>query len=274
MVYYGPAYAGKTTSLRYLSLRLETDVKELPTTDDRSVFFEYTQSQKLAVKNLDVKFLFWTLPGQQKYRRTRHLVLAATDAVVFVADSQYEAASSNLEMLHDLEEILSDRGMCLEGRANLALQHIPIVFFYNKRDLTDIMPVQYMDMIFGLQSWQAPRFSGEAATGKNVVQAANVAAALALKKLEAKIYGPENQAVIARRSSNFSSPGKSRTPASMRRVSVMDHYILVFLSFSGWAAFRLFHVLQGQLPPGRWRHYRRARSNGLMQEFFLSRRAK
>src|ERR1700693_1597904 len=61
VVYYGPGFDGKTTSLRYLSLRLETDVKELPTTDDRSVFFEYTQSQKLAVNNLDVKFLFWTL---------------------------------------------------------------------------------------------------------------------------------------------------------------------------------------------------------------------
>jgi signal recognition particle receptor subunit beta len=193
VVYYGPAYAGKTTSLRYLSSRLETDVRELPTTDDRSVFFEYTQSQKFAVNDLDVKFLFWTLPGQQKYRRTRHLVLAATDAVVFVADSRYEAASSNLEMLHDLEEILSDRGMCLEGRVNLALQHIPIVFFYNKRDLTGIMPVQYMDTMFGLQSWQAPRFFGEATTGKNIVQAANVAGALALKKLEEKVYGPENQ---------------------------------------------------------------------------------
>ena len=116
VVYYGPGYAGKTTSLRYLSLRLETDVKELPTTDDRSVFFEYTQSQKLPANNLEVKFLYWTLPGQQKYRRTRHLVLAGTDAVVFVADSQYEAASRNLEMLNDLEELLSDRGMCLEGR--------------------------------------------------------------------------------------------------------------------------------------------------------------
>ena len=150
VVYYGPAYAGKTTSLRYLSLRLETDVKELPTADDRSVFFEYTQSQKLPANNLEVKFLYWTLPGQQKYRRTRHLVLAATDAVVFVADSQYEAASRNLEMLNDLEELLSDRGMCLEGRQNLALQQIPIVFFYNKRDLTDIMPIQYMDTLFGL----------------------------------------------------------------------------------------------------------------------------
>ena len=195
VVYYGPAYAGKTTSLRYLSLRLATEVKELPTTDDRSVFFEYTQSQKLDVNNLKAKFLYWTLPGQQKYRRTRHLVLAATDAVVFVADSQYEAASRNLEMLHDLEEILSERGMCLEGRNNLALQHIPIVFFYNKRDLTDIMPVQYMDAMLGLQSWQTPRFSGEATTGRNVVQAANFAAALALKKLEGRIYGPENQDV-------------------------------------------------------------------------------
>ena len=60
VVYYGPAFAGKTTSLRYLSSRLETDVKELPTTDDRSVFFEYAQSQKLPANNLEVKFLFWT----------------------------------------------------------------------------------------------------------------------------------------------------------------------------------------------------------------------
>ena len=63
VVYYGPAYAGKTTSLRYLSLRLETDVKELPTTDDRSVFFEYAQSQKLPANQLEVKFLYWTLPS-------------------------------------------------------------------------------------------------------------------------------------------------------------------------------------------------------------------
>jgi hypothetical protein len=65
VVYYGPGYAGKTTSLRYLSLRLETDVKELPTTDDRSVFFEYTQSQKLPANNLEVKFLYWTLPANR-----------------------------------------------------------------------------------------------------------------------------------------------------------------------------------------------------------------
>jgi mutual gliding-motility protein MglA len=197
VVYYGPAYAGKTTSLRYLSSRLETEVKELPTTDDRSVFFEYAQSQEFSANNLEIKFLYWTLPGQQKYRRTRHLVLAATDAVVFVADSQFEAASRNLEMLNDLEELLSDRGMCLDGRPNVALQPVPIVFFYNKRDLPDIMPIQYMDALFGLHAWRVPRFMGEATEGRGVVKAANSAAALALKKLEEKIYGPEGQEVAA-----------------------------------------------------------------------------
>jgi signal recognition particle receptor subunit beta len=197
VVYYGPAYAGKTTSLRYLATRLETDVKELPTTDDRSVFFEYTQSKKFQANNLEVKFLYWTLPGQQKYRRTRHLVLAATDAVVFVADSQYEAAAKNLEMLNDLEELLADRGLCLEGRSNMALQPIPIVFFYNKRDLPGIMAIPYMDTLFRLQGWQAPRIAGEATSGKSVIRAADAAAALALKRLEEKIYGPESQQVAA-----------------------------------------------------------------------------
>jgi hypothetical protein len=59
--------------------------------------------------------------------------------------------------------------------------------------LPDIMPVQYMDALFGLPSWQTPRFIGEATAGKNVVRAANAAATLALQRLEEKIYGPENQ---------------------------------------------------------------------------------
>ncbi len=137
------------------------------------------------------------MPGQQKYRRTRHLVLAATDAVVFVADSQYEAAAKNLEMLNDLEELLADRGLCLEGRSNMALHPIPIVFFYNKRDLPGIMAIPYMDTLFRLQGWQAPRIAGEATSGKSVIRAADAAAALALKRLEEKIYGPESQQVAA-----------------------------------------------------------------------------
>jgi hypothetical protein len=54
-----------------------------------------------------------------------------------------------------------------------------------------------MDTLNGLPSWQAPRFTGEATAGKNVVRAANAAGTLALKRLEEKIYGPENQDAVA-----------------------------------------------------------------------------
>ena len=54
-----------------------------------------------------------------------------------------------------------------------------------------------MDALFGFQSWQAPRFTGEATAGRNVVRAANAAATLALRRLEEKIYGPENQDATA-----------------------------------------------------------------------------
>ena len=117
IVYYGPAYAGKTTSLKYLSLRLETDVKELPTADDRSVFFEYAQSQKLTANQLEVKFLYWTLPGQQKYRRTRHLVLAATDAVVFGSRVRVKDLDS-----HAIKALLVSRALLVKIKRDLENQ--------------------------------------------------------------------------------------------------------------------------------------------------------
>jgi GTPase SAR1 family protein len=39
IVYYGPALAGKTTSLQYLAKRLKVEVVEMPTAgEDRTVF--------------------------------------------------------------------------------------------------------------------------------------------------------------------------------------------------------------------------------------------
>ena len=112
---------------------------------------------------------------------------------VFVADSQYEAASSNLEMLHDLEEILSDRGMCLGGRGGSGAATYPYCLFLQQEGLNRY----YARAVHGHDFWTAILASTtvfrRGHDRENVVQAVNVAAALALKKLEAKIYGPENQ---------------------------------------------------------------------------------
>src|SRR5271166_1021736 len=150
IVYYGPAAAGKTTSLLYLAKRLGVEVVDMPLAGDkdRTVFFEFAPlTQKFG--NWSVKFNFWTLPGQLRFSRTRALVLRGAQGIVYVADSQYNAAEENLRMLVDLQDKLEEEGLVLEGLSSTQPKEglMPIVLFYNKRDLgvNQIMPVKYMD---------------------------------------------------------------------------------------------------------------------------------
>ncbi len=60
-------------------------------------------------------------------------MLKGVDGVVFVADSQMVANEANAESLDNLEANLHELG--------LRLADVPIVFQYNKRDLTHIRPL-------------------------------------------------------------------------------------------------------------------------------------
>ena len=186
VVYYGPALAGKTTSLQYIAKRLGVEVTDMPTAGDRTVHFEYAPiMQKLGA--LNVKFNFWTLPGQPRYAKTRSLVLRGADGIVYVADSQYDVAEENLRMLVDLQEKLEEDGQALEGLSNQTDRLVPIILFYNKRDLKEVMPIGYLDTMFNLESWGAPRLAGSALIGENVVRAADTISSLLMRKLATKL---------------------------------------------------------------------------------------
>jgi mutual gliding-motility protein MglA len=186
VVYYGPALAGKTTSLQYIAKRLGVEVTDMPTAGDRTVHFEYAPiMQKLGA--LNVKFNFWTLPGQPRYAKTRSLVLRGADGIVYVADSQYDVAEENLRMLVDLQEKLEEDGQALEGLSNQTDRSVPIILFYNKRDLKEVMPIGYLDTMFNLESWGAPRLAGSALIGENVVRAADTISSLLMRKLATKL---------------------------------------------------------------------------------------
>jgi mutual gliding-motility protein MglA len=186
VVYYGPALAGKTTSLQYIAKRLGVEVTDMPTAGDRTVHFEYAPiMQKLGA--LNVKFNFWTLPGQPRYAKTRSLVLRGADGIVYVADSQYDVAEENLRMLVDLQEKLEEDGQALEGLSNQTDRLVPIILFYNKRDLKEVMPIGYLDTMFNLESWGAPRLAGSALIGENVVRAADTISSLLMRKLATRL---------------------------------------------------------------------------------------
>src|SRR5271167_3558508 len=110
IVYYGPALCGKTTNLTYIHSQVagahKGELVSLATAADRTLFFDFLPLNAVFVKGFKTKFQLYTVPGQVIYNATRQLVLRSVDGIVFVADSQYDKMSENVESFTNLEENL------------------------------------------------------------------------------------------------------------------------------------------------------------------------
>jgi small GTP-binding protein len=141
VVYYGPGLCGKTTNLQSLHAEMSPDKKSkllsLSTESDRTLFFDFMPIALGKVKDFDIKFQLYTVPGQVRYNATRKLVLKGADAVVFVADSQEAMREQNIESLENMKENLIAN--------NLKPDDIPLVLQYNKRDLNNILSVKELN---------------------------------------------------------------------------------------------------------------------------------
>ncbi len=144
IVYYGPAYSGKTSSLSWLYNKLDPqhveELHTLSTDEDRTLFFDLLPVTFTQLNKMKLKLKLYTVPGQVKYASTRRAVLKGTDAVVFVADSDATRYQKNNESLKDLKDNLQLYGINIE--------QIPLVFQYNKRDAAAVLPVAVMDQMF------------------------------------------------------------------------------------------------------------------------------
>lgn len=141
VVYYGPALSGKTTSLQYLHSVLDPSSSgkliSLSTEADRTLFFDFLPVDMGKIKDFSLRFQVFTVPGQIRYNSTRKLVLKGADAIVFVADSQKIMKDQNIESFANMRENLHVNNIDPDG--------IPIVLQYNKRDLSDILPIEELE---------------------------------------------------------------------------------------------------------------------------------
>lgn len=141
VVYYGPGLSGKTTNLQYLHHILNSNKKSklvsLPTETDRTLFFDLLPVDLGKIRDFSIRFQLYTVPGQVRYNATRKLVLKGADAIVFVADSQREMKEHNIESFKNMRENLLAH--------NIDPDTIPILFQYNKRDLTNILSVDELN---------------------------------------------------------------------------------------------------------------------------------
>jgi signal recognition particle receptor subunit beta len=181
IVYYGPALCGKTTNLVKVheNVQVSGDKGKLVSlanqTSDRTLFFDFLPIEAMSIKGYRTKFQLYTVPGQVIYNTTRQLVLRGVDGIVFVADSQYDKMSENVESFANLEENL--RAL----RMNLA--DIPYVLQYNKRDLPNVAPVDYLEFLLNNREVQVPSFEGSASKCEGVFETLNMITRMLLHKL-------------------------------------------------------------------------------------------
>src|SRR5919197_2053005 len=184
VVFYGPGLSGKTTTLRkiYESVRPANrgEMMSLATEGDRTLFFDFLPVKVERVGDFAVRLALYTVPGQVFYNATRKLVLQGADGVVFVADSQPEATTSNRESLRNLEENLQELG--------IRLREFPLVLQYNKRDLPSALPVP--ELHAALNSQQAPEFETCATSGRGVLDTLKAITRLVIKDLQKKRVVP------------------------------------------------------------------------------------
>src|SRR5438874_13397120 len=173
IVYYGPAKSGKTTNLEQIHTNVQVPdtaskgkLTSLATSSDRTLFFDFFPLEAVAIKGFKTKFALFTVPGQVIYNATRQIVLRGVDGIVFVADSNYDKMEENLETFKHLEENLKS--------LNLKLQDIPYVMQYNKRDLPEVAPVEYLDYVLNNRDVQVPSFEASASKCEGVFETLNM----------------------------------------------------------------------------------------------------
>ena len=176
IVYYGPGMAGKTANLQYVHRCLPDSNKgnmiSLATGDDRTLFFDFLPVSALTVRGFATKFQLYTVPGQSHYNMTRKLVLRGVDGIVFVADSQWERLRENVESYRNLDENLR------EYQYDLAA--VPCVIQYNKRDLPNVAPLDYLEFMLNRGIRRVPSFEAVAVDGKGVFDTLNTVSRMVL----------------------------------------------------------------------------------------------
>jgi GTPase SAR1 family protein len=189
IVYYGPALCGKTTNLIYIHSRLSPshrgDLISLATAADRTLFFDFLPVTASPLQGFKTKFQLYTVPGQVIYNATRQLVLRNVDAIVFVADSQWDKMEENVESLRNLGENLE--------KQNLSLDDLPYVLQFNKRDIQDIAPANYLEYLLNNRRKRVRSYESVASTGFNVFATLDYATQLLLHK-----FNRENKALVPR----------------------------------------------------------------------------
>ena len=164
IVYYGPSLGGKTTNIQWVYQSLAQDQRSklvaLNTEIERTLFFDFLPLEVGEIRGFQTRFHLYTVPGQVIYDASRKLILKGLDGVVFVVDSQADRLEENIESMKNLEKNLQQQGY--------NIREVPLVIQYNKRDLTNALPIKKLRRHLNL--YDAHEVEASAFEGKGVLE--------------------------------------------------------------------------------------------------------
>jgi signal recognition particle receptor subunit beta len=138
LVYDGPAWAGKTTTVRSLARGLGTHAVSGEEADGRTLEFDWADYLGGLFRGQPIHCQIVGVPGQRVLERRRLALLAEADVVVFVADSRPALAEENVRAFASLRRALAERD-----------PPVAIVVQANKRDLPDAIPLDDLRELLG-----------------------------------------------------------------------------------------------------------------------------
>ncbi|MDH5673408.1 MAG: GTPase domain-containing protein [Myxococcales bacterium] len=164
LVYYGTGMGGKTTNLRFIHKKTNPKQKgkllSLETESERTLFFDFFPMAAGKLGDFDLRFSFYTVPGQSFYNLTRRTILKDVDGIVFVADSQVDREEANIDSYLNLQENLVDH--------KVELAKFPHVIQYNKRDMDEVLTLEEMRQ--EINKYGVPDFEAVATEGTGVFE--------------------------------------------------------------------------------------------------------
>ncbi len=178
IVYYGPGLCGKTTNLQYIYEKTNPNAKgkmiSLATETERTLFFDFLPLSLGEIRGFKTRFHLYTVPGQVFYDASRKLILKGVDGVIFVADSQLERLEANQESVDNLVTNLAEQGY--------ALEKIPYVVQYNKRDLPNVVDVTELRAL--INPMNVPDYEAVARSGQGVFETLKAVSRAVLTELK------------------------------------------------------------------------------------------
>ncbi len=192
IVYYGPGLCGKTTNLHHIYGRTSPgsrgEMVSLETETDRTLFFDLLPLDVGIIGGFKTRVQLYTVPGQVFYNTTRKLVLKGVDGIVFVADSQRAMKEANVESLNNLRTNLAEIGLKLED--------LPLVFQYNKRDLSNILTFEELEESLN-SGHKQESYEACAVLGQGVFETLKAISKLTLRSLKKRMLGDERTSRVS-----------------------------------------------------------------------------